>query len=60
MFNYLYKIHRRLFGDYKVLYLDTDSIYSKLNICHNKYLKILEQSKDLFGKFIGFYRTRMH
>ena len=53
MFNYLYKVYRRLFGDYKVLYLDTDSIYSKLNICHNKYLKILEQSKDLFGKFIG-------
>ena len=33
--------------------MDTDSIYSKLNISHNEYLKILEENKDLFGKFIG-------
>ena len=26
MFNYLHKIYPRLFGDYKVLYMDTDSI----------------------------------
>ena len=32
MFNYLYKIYPRLFGDYKVLYMDTDSIYAKLNM----------------------------
>ena len=53
MFNYLYKIYPRLFGNYKVLYMDTDSIYAKLNICHNKCLKILEENKDLFGKNIG-------
>ena len=53
MFNYLYKIYPRLFGNYKVLYMDTDSIYAKLNISHNEYLKILEKNKDLFGKFIG-------
>ena len=53
MFNYLYKIYPRLFGDYKVLYMDTDSIYAKLNISHNKYLKILEKNKNLFGKDIG-------
>ena len=53
MFNYLYKIYPRLFGDYKVLYMDTDSIYPKLNISHDEYLKILEENKDLFGKFIG-------
>ena len=53
MFNYLYKIYPRLFGDYKVLYMDTDSIYSKLNISHDEYLKILEKNKDLFGKDIG-------
>ena len=53
MFNYSYKIYPRLFSDYKVLYMDTDSIYSKLNISHNKYLKILEKNKDLFGKNIG-------
>ena len=53
MFNYLYKIYPRLFGDYKVLYMDTDSKYAKLNISHNKYLKILEENKDLFGKDIG-------
>ena len=53
MFNYLYKIHPRLFGDYKVLYMDTDSIYAKLNISHNEYLKILEENNDLFGKDIG-------
>ena len=53
MFNYLYKIYPRLFGNYKMLYQDTDSIYAKLNISHNKYLKILEENNDLFGKDIG-------
>ena len=55
MFNYLYKIYLRLFGNYKVLYtdMDTDIIYAKLNISHNEYLEILEENKDLFGKFIG-------
>ena len=53
MFNYLYKIYPRLFGNYKVLYMDTDSIYAKLNISHDEYLKILEENKDLFGKNIG-------
>ena len=53
MFNYLYKIYLRLFGNYKVLYMDTDSIYTKLNISHDKYLQILEENKDLFGKNIG-------
>ena len=53
MFNYLYKIYPRLFGDYKVLYMDTDSIYAKLNISYKEYFKILEENKDLFGKDIG-------
>ena len=53
MFNYLYKIYPKLFGDYKVLYMDTDSIYAKLNISYEEYLKILEDNKDLFGKDIG-------
>ena len=53
LFNYLYKIYPRLFGAYKVLYMDTDSIYAKLNISHNEYLKILEENKDLFGNNIG-------
>ena len=50
MFNYLYKIYPSLFGDYKFLYLDTDSIYAKLNISHDEYLKILKENKDLFGE----------
>ena len=33
--------------------MDTDSIYAKLNIYYNEYLKILEENKDLFGKNIG-------
>ena len=53
MFNYLYKIYPKLFGDYKVLYMDTDSIYAKLDISYEECLKILEENKDLFGKFIG-------
>ena len=52
MYDYLYKIYPRLFGDYKILYMDTDSIYSKLNLNHEEYIKILENNKDLFGKFI--------
>ena len=53
MFNHLYEIYPRLFGNYKLLYMDTDSIYDKSNISHNEYLKILEENKDLFGKNIG-------
>ena len=54
MYNYLYKIYPKLFGnDYKVLYMDTDSIYSKLNISYEKYIEILENNKDLFGNNIG-------
>ena len=53
MFNYLYKIYPRLFGVYKVLYMDTDSIYAKVNISHDEYLNILEENKSLFGKDIG-------
>ena len=54
MFNYLYKIYPKLFGnDYKVLYMDTDSIYSKINIPHEKYLEIFKNNKDVFGEDIG-------
>ena len=54
MYNYLYKIYPILFGDnYKVLYMDTDNIYSKINISYEKYLEILENNKDLFGKNMG-------
>ena len=53
MFNYLYKIYPKLLGDYKVLYMDTDSIYAKLNISYDEYLEILGKNKDLFGKNIG-------
>ena len=54
MYNYLYNIYPKLFGDnYKVLYMDTDSIYAKLNMTHEKYLEILENNKNLFGKDIG-------
>ena len=54
MYDYLYKIYPKLFGDdYKVLYMDTDSIYAKLNMTHEKYIEILEKNEDLFGKNIG-------
>ena len=54
MYNYLYKIYPKLFGDdYKVLYMDTDSIYSKLNMTHEKYIEILENNKVLFGNYLG-------
>ena len=54
MYNYLYKIYPKLFGDnYKVLYMDTDSIYSKLNMSHEKYLEIIKNNEDLFGEKIG-------
>ena len=54
MYKRLYKIYPKLFGDdFKVLYMDTDSIYAKLNMTHEKYIEILEKNKDLFGKDIG-------
>ena len=44
MYKYLYKIYPSVFGDdYKILYMDTDSIYSKLNMSHDKYIEILEK-----------------
>ena len=58
MYNYLYKIYPKLFGDnYKVLYMDTDSIYSKLNITHEKYLEIFKNNKDVFGEDIGLLNS---
>ena len=33
--------------------MDTDNIYAKLNMGHEKYIEILENNKDLFGKHIG-------
>ena len=54
MYEYLYKIYPKLFGDdYKVSYMDTDSIYSKLNITHEEYLKIIENNKNRFGNNLG-------
>ena len=54
MYENLYKICPKLFGDdYKVLYMDTDSIYAKLNMSHEEYIKILEKNKDLFGNDLG-------
>ena len=53
MFDYLYKVYPILFGNYNVLYMDTDNIYAKLNISHDEYLKIIEENNDLFGKDIG-------
>ena len=46
MYNYLYKIYPRLFGnDYKILYMDTNSIYAKIDMNYEKYLKILENNE---------------
>ena len=54
MYNYLYKIYPKLFGDdYKILYMDTDSIYSKLNMTHEKYLEIVKNNPNIFSKNIG-------
>ena len=33
--------------------MDTDSIYAKLNMTHEEYIKILENNKDLFGNNLG-------
>ena len=54
MYNYLYKIYPKLFVyGYKMLYMDTDSIYAKLNMNYEEYIKILEKDIDLFGKDNG-------
>ena len=54
IYNYLYEIYPKLFrDDYKVLCMDTDSIHAKLNMTHERYIEILENNKDLFGKHIG-------
>ena len=54
MYNYLYKLYPKLLGNnYKVLYMDTDSIYATLNMSYEEYIEILQKDKDLFGKDIG-------
>ena len=54
MYNYLYTTYPKLFkDDFKVLYMDTDSIYAILNMTYEEYVKILEDNKDIFGKDIG-------
>ena len=53
MYNHLYKIYPKLFKDYKVSYMDTDSIYAKSNMTHEEYIEILENNKDVFGKNKG-------
>ena len=54
MYEYLYKIYPRIFGnDYKILHMDTDSIYAKLYMTHEEYIKVLENNKDLFGNDLG-------
>ena len=45
MYDYLYKIYPKLFGnEYKALYMDTDNIYAKLNMTHEKYKEILQNN----------------
>ena len=57
MFEYLYKIYPKVFGnDYKVIYMDTDSIYSKLYMTHDEYLKVLEKNKNHFGDQLGMIK----
>ena len=37
--------------------MDTDSIYAKLNMTHEKYLEIFKNNKDVFGEDIGQLNT---
>ena len=54
MYEYLYKIYPELFGDdAKILYMETDSIYCRLNMDHEKYKIIIEENSQYFGKNIG-------
>ena len=54
MYEYLYNIYPEVFGDdIKILYMDTDSIYSKLNMDHEKYKEMIEENSQYFGKNIG-------
>ena len=60
MFEYLYKIYPKVFGnDYEVLYMDTDSIYSKLYMNHEKYLEILEKNENHFGDQLGMIKPEI-
>ena len=33
--------------------MDTDSIYAKLNMSHEEYVKILQKNKIYLGKILG-------
>ena len=58
MYNYLYKIYPKLFGDdYKVIYMDTDSIYVKLNMSHEEYVKIINYTKLFRNDYKMLYKS---
>ena len=49
-----------MFGDdIKILYMDTYGNYSKLNMDHEKYKKIIEENSQHFGKNIGLMKPEM-
>ena len=62
LYNYTYNIIPRLFGRENILFSlrDTDSIIYKIKNCsYEKYLKILENNKNLFSKELGLMENEI-
>ena len=56
LYNYMFNIIPKLFGRENILYgfIDTDSIIYNIKNCSNeKYLTILKENSNLFGKHMG-------
>ena len=62
LYNYMYNIIPDLFGKENITYSlrDTDSIVYKIKNCsYEKYLKILENNKNLFDKQLGLMENEL-
>ena len=62
LYNYMYNIIPKLFGRENIIYSmrDTDSIIYKIKNCsHEKYLKTIENNKNLFDKKLGLMENEI-
>ena len=62
LYNYMYNIIPKLFGRENIIYSlrDTDSIIYKIKNCsHEKYLKTIENNKNLFDKELGLMENEI-
>ena len=62
LYNYMYNIIPKIFGRENIIFSmqDTDSVIYKIKNCtYERYLKILEENPNLFGKEMGLMENEL-